>query len=135
MLRRYAQPVQLTGSNVLAVGGEPTSVNEETLPFATVDAFAPGGTSWLARAPLATPRSRTGAVTLGDGTVLVAGGVGTFSTTAPDPANQTAERYTPAANTWQTEAPPPIATGNPAVLLDDGSVLFINGLRFYPEPW
>ena len=84
---------------------------------------------------MAAPRSRTGAVTLADATVFVAGGVGTFFTTDPDPAEQTAERYVPSGDTWYTEAPPLSATGTPAVLLDDGSVLFLNGLRFHPQAW
>jgi hypothetical protein len=28
-----------------------------------------------------------------------------------------------------------LPTGYPAVLLDDGSVLFVSGARFYPERW
>jgi hypothetical protein len=121
---------------VLALGGAPLDVlGDDDVPFATVDEYALGGSSWLSRAPLGVPRSEPGAVTLRDGTVLVAGGAGAFVSTEADPPEQSAERYVPAVNTWYTEAAPPLPTGYPAVLLDDGSVLFVSGARFYPEPW
>ena len=41
----------------------------------------------------------------------------------------------PATGTWYPEAPPPGPSGHPAVVLDDGSVLFGAGTRFYPAAW
>jgi hypothetical protein len=134
--RRYAVGVKLSTPTVLALGGSPTGVlDEAAMAFDTVEAHALGETRFTARAPLGTRRSGPGAVELPDGTVFVAGGVSVYVSTVDDPAEQSAERYLPATDRWHPEAPPPAATGGPAILLDDGTVFFANGLRFYPEPW
>jgi hypothetical protein len=134
-VRRYAVATQLSGREVIAVGGSPIAVlGDDDLPFAAVDQYSLGASAWTARTPLSSPRSEPGVVTLTDGTILVGGGSGTFAT-GPDPTETTAERYVPSDNAWYPEAPPPLETGTPAVLLDDGSVFFVNGARFYPEPW
>lgn len=133
--RRYAATVQLPTHGVLALGGAPLTVlSEDDVPFATVDEVTLGASSFAARAPLAIARSAPGAATLQDGTVFVAGGSGVF-VGDDDPAAQTAERYVPGADRWYPEAPPPAAVGGPAVLLNDGSVFFLNGLRFHPTRW
>lgn len=134
-VRRYAVATQLAGLEVVAVGGSPVAeVGDDDLPFATVDRYALGSAAWTSLAPLSSPRSEPGIVTLADGTILVGGGTGSFASGA-DPTETTAERYVPSEDAWYEEAPPPIETGTPAVLLDDGSVFFVNGARFYPEPW
>jgi hypothetical protein len=134
-VRRYAATVELVTGGVLAIGGAPLTVlGTDDIPFDTVDAYASGSTGWAARAPLSIPRSAPGAATLADGTVFVAGGTGTFAGD-DDPAEQTATRNLPGADRWYPEAPPPQATTGSAVALDDGSVFFLNGLRFYPETW
>ena len=135
-VRRYAATVQLPNANVLSVGGIPlTSITETTVPYNTVDEYASGATKWTARASMSVPRSDAGAVTLRDGTVFVAGGIGTYASTGTDPAARTAERYIPSLDSWSVEASPPTAVGKPAILLDDGSVFFVNGARFYPVNW
>lgn len=135
-MRRYATGVALAAGGVLAVGGAPLDALDETSrAFDTVDGFVPGATRFTARTPLGIPRTDAGAVELGDGTVLVSGGIEVFVSTIEDRAALSAERYVPATATWYPEAPPPGPSGRPAVLLDDGSVFFGGGTRFYPEPW
>jgi len=104
------------------------------LPFDTVDEYGLGMPTFAKRAALSTRRSQPGVVTLKDGTVLVGGGTGTFGLDV-DPTESSAERYVPEEDRWYPETPPPLPTGTPAILLDDGSVFFVNGARFYPEAW
>jgi hypothetical protein len=134
--RRYATGVSLRAGGVLAVGGAPLDVLDEAArAFENVEAFTLGANRFTAWASLGIPRAYAGAVELEDGTVLVAGGSEVFVSTLEDRANLSAERYVPATATWYPEAPPPGPSGHPAVVLDDGSVLFGAGTRFYPAAW
>ena len=134
-LLRYATPAPTAGG-VLAIGGAPLDVLDDAArAFDTVDAFMLGDIRFMAWTPLEIPRAYAGAVELADGTLLVSGGSEVFVSTIEDRAELSAERYVPATGTWYPEAPPPGPSGHPAVVLDDGSVLFGAGTRFYPAAW
>lgn len=129
--------VQLLGGSVLAIGGRPASIADAT-PVAHVDEFEPAASAWANRAALPDPRYNHMAVTLADDTVLVAGGASTFENVEADPTPETAVRFVPSRDSWRAEAAMPARIGGGhALLLDDGSALFVGGdvLRFHPVGW
>jgi hypothetical protein len=107
--------VALHDGSVLAIGGSNLS---------SVERYDPASGTWTAVAPMANARANAVAVTLADGTVLVAGGDNGGIPMA------SAERYDPASGTWAPAAPMAEARrfAMGAQLLPDGTVLVAGGI-------
>ena len=111
---------------------------------------------WIETGAMAFPRAGAATVTLADGRILVAAGVGGFQDISEGELTTTTEVYDPAAQTWS--AGPDLLgprDGGQAVVLDDGSVLIMGGVavrnefgdtpfcpgtltsveRIFPTPW
>ncbi len=71
----------LPDGRVLMAGGEAFVADEDTILLDTVEALDPGTGAGASLAPLPVPRSAAAAVTLPDGSVIVAGGYGTTGLT------------------------------------------------------
>jgi N-acetylneuraminic acid mutarotase len=111
----------LRDGRVLVAGGAMGGGLNEIL--ATAEVYAPATNAWSSVGAMTTPRQRHTATLLGDGRVLVAGGVDSSGR-----AVNTAEVYEPALNAWL-----PVGTlatarsGHTATRLGDGSVLVTGG--------
>jgi Kelch motif/Galactose oxidase, central domain len=107
--------VKLHDGSVLAIGGS---------SLTSVERYDPATGTWAAVAQMSTAHDFGIAVTLTDGTVLVAGGANGGTPTA------SAERYDPATDTWTPAASMAqarrLAVGGQ--LLSDGTVLVVGGI-------
>lgn len=100
---------------VLVAGGNTGTVS--------VDWFDPSTSTFVARASMATARTRHAAIRLGSGNVLVTGG------RISSGAHASGEVYDPAANAWTpvTNAMASARTDHTHTLLPDGRVLIVGG--------
>src|SRR6201994_2200406 len=116
--RAGAAAVQLQDGRLLITGGDDGSG-----AVANADIYDTSG-NFLAAAPMNAARSQHTATVLPDGTVLVAGGVGSRGASI-----SSAEVYNPATNKWSTTANLLLAprSGHTATALPDGTVLLAGG--------
>ncbi|WAM23992.1 Ig-like domain-containing protein [Myxococcus sp. NMCA1] len=116
---RYAfSTTLLTNGKVLVVGGS----GDATL--ASAEIYDPGTGTFSAAASMPNSRRSHRAVRLGDGQVLIIGGMGSISSDYPT----LVRRYDPATNTWSTAGS--LTTGRTShtvTLLADGRVLATGG--------
>jgi N-acetylneuraminic acid mutarotase len=120
--RAFHTATRLADGRVLVVGGVTGGASGySTETVATAEIFDPATGNWSSAAAMATPRVFHTATLLGDGRVLVFGGL------LPEDAN-TAEIYDPATNRWMSTTP-----GNAkriqhgVVTLADGGALVVGG--------
>jgi hypothetical protein len=124
-VRAYHTATRLADGRVIVVGGltnDAASITQEYL--ATAEVYDPATDRWTPAAAMATPRIFHTATLLGDGRVLVFGGVrdGDYR------EGTGAEIYDPATNRWTTTRPiTPRRYGHGAVALPDGGALIIGG--------
>jgi N-acetylneuraminic acid mutarotase len=135
----------LTNGKVLVVGGN-SAVPNASFPdgagaLSSAELYDPQTNTWSLAASMGNARAFHTATLLGDGRVLVAGGVvvaggGQSSTEYPGSVLASAELYDPVADTWTPTAPMPLAaTSQSATLLADHRVLVIGGIdRFLDYP-
>ena len=96
-----------------------------TFPSARTYALLAGTSTWVAAAPMPTPRQDTVAVTLGDGRIAVMGGNTGSIFNKISYAN---EIFTPATNTWTTAAALPVVGADGiGALRSDGRVVLSPG--------
>ena len=108
----------LTNGRVLVAGGW-----SGTTAIATADLFDPDARTWMAAAPLLTPRIFHAATRLSDGRVLVTGGWDNNGDIL-----SSAEVFDPAGAAWLPAAPLHHArAGHAALTLPDGRVLVVGG--------
>jgi len=127
--REHFGLVALPDGGALVVGG----VSGAETPAATTSAerFDARTLGWSSAGSMQSPGVNRTAVLLGDGRVLVAGGMlGSFDVAIPD-----AELYDPAKGSWTTTTPLPEPRERASVVtLADGSVLLVGGDRGYIGP-
>lgn len=117
----------LRDGEVLVTGGATTYHGETGSVTDTVEIYNPRSDSWRIAAPMSHPRYVHGAVLLGDGRVMVAGGW--YETSNSDPSHATAEIYDPGTDRWTAAAS--MANGRAEyglVRLADGRVLAAGGV-------
>jgi N-acetylneuraminic acid mutarotase len=121
-LRTQQTATLLSNGQVLVAGGlNPTPT--ATIFIAPAELYNPTGTWWAPAGQLAVPRDAHTATLLGNGQVLVAGGVAQTGYYA-----SISELYNPATNVWS--AAPGLATprsNHTASLLPNGNVLVVGG--------
>jgi N-acetylneuraminic acid mutarotase len=106
---------------VLVAGG-----SDGSNPLATAAVYDPGANTWTAVAPMSTPRQQHSAVRLGDGQVLVVGGLNGASSAVF--GIDTAEVYDPLTNSWATPRSMAVARQKfTTSLLPDGRVIIVGG--------
>ncbi|HEX4474174.1 MAG TPA: kelch repeat-containing protein, partial [Polyangiaceae bacterium] len=122
MARRAHTATLLADGTVLVAGGEhPTGTN--TTYLKSVDLFDPTTNTFAATGAMTVVRSHHAAVSLSDGTVLVAGGLNTTGALA------SSEVFDPKAGTWKALGPLKAARADTqAVLLSSGQVLVAGGM-------
>ena len=112
--------VLLHDGRVMVVGGSSSKASEHAV--ATASIFDPATGQWSAVTPMLQPRTKPEAVTLADGSVLVAGGMRNGQPL------DTAERYFPATGTWVAAGRLNLPrTEGSLTLLQDGRVLASGG--------
>lgn len=111
--------------SVLVVGGEETAAGSSNLTASlSAELYNPVTNSWSAAGNISTARESFTATVLGNGNVLLVGGV------SPNSSVPTAscELYNAATNTWTTAESLPVAVyAHRAVLLENGDVLVATG--------
>ncbi len=118
--------VLLPDGRVLITGGFEQDVGASASTAAAY-LYQPSSNSWSAAAPMKTSRGGHAMNLLPDGTVLVVGGA--TSTPAASSPLASAERYSPAANTWSSAGSMATARENfTATLLPTGQVLAVGGI-------
>jgi hypothetical protein len=116
----------LPDGHVLVVGG--SSGLGSFPPTSTAEVYDPGTGAWTATGSMNVPRVYVTATLLPDGAVLVAGGFGGTTNTAPVDPVAPAELFDPASGSWAaTERMTEARTYPTATLLDDGRVLVTGG--------
>ena len=102
------------GRVLVAGGGDATKAGQD--PFASAEIFDPNTVEWTAAASMQNENYAHGAVLLGDGKVMIAGGTLT-------------ETYDPETDTWAAAGEPlrERTGGYPVILLNDGKVLVPGG--------
>lgn len=117
----------LPGGRVLVAGGLGGDAVDGTFaPLASVEVFDPAVGQFTTAAAMAEGRTNHVAVPLGDGTVVVAGGLGDGEPTQR--ALATAERYDPSGGGWaRLPALRQGRAGATATVLADGRVLVVGG--------
>ena len=126
--RQYASASLLPSGKVLVAGGFNGNLGGEA--FATSEIFDPQTGVFSPGPNMNFARAAHAAVSLPDGTVLVAGGASDaaiFQGTSEGHLVQTAEIYDPAANRFRRVADLPAAAQATAALLPDGRVLVVGG--------
>ena len=121
---RYLQTATLLGTGqVLIAGGGTTPDQGGTDPIASAELYDPAADAMTSTGSLSMARYGATATLLGNGKVLVAGGVG-----ADDKPIATAELYDPASGTWSSAGAMGTArAGAVAVQLGNGKVLVAGG--------
>lgn len=119
---RYAHvAANLPDGRVLIAGGHQVGGSLSSMT-ASVEIYDPATGSFTPGAPLAAARGEATSVTLGDGRILVLGGLGLSTTLS------SAEIYDPATGIWSAAGNMVYARRSAlAVLLNDGRVLVIGG--------
>jgi N-acetylneuraminic acid mutarotase len=107
---------------VLVIGG----ADGASTAVGTTAVYDAAATTWSAAAPLKVPRRLYTATTLGDGRVLVAGGI-SGSRQFPAPGLTAVEIYDPAQNAWTTETPMKHARWGHSAVLVGTQVLVAGG--------
>jgi hypothetical protein len=128
--RRLHSLTKLTDGRVLAVGGLSGPYGGVSQAgVASAEIYDPATRGWTATGALHESRFAHSATLLGDGRVLVAGGVAPRSALSQK-ALASAEVYDPAAGEWTLTAEPmnDARGGHPAVLLRNGTVLVVGGM-------
>ncbi len=125
--RSSAPAVRLRSGKVLVVAGDPGGF--DATPRTSAELFDPATNSWSTTGSLPEPRSSFTTTVLGDGRVLVAGGLSaSFRWLA------TTRVYDPGIGTWSAAAPMARArAAGTATLLDDGRVLVAGGSTTGPR--
>jgi N-acetylneuraminic acid mutarotase len=130
--------VALGDGTILFAGGYPLTAVSGAMPLTAAWRFDPatGASTRLASMPM--PRAQSAAVLLGDGRVLVAGGVDGVSTSEPvgiPHLTRSALIYDPSTDRWTETTPlPSPLEGGEAVLIGDGSVLIAGGVAEWGQP-
>jgi N-acetylneuraminic acid mutarotase len=116
----------LSGGDVLVAGGFVSCDDDFCLDTATAELYDPSTGRWATTGSMRGPREQFTATLLGDGDVLVAGGL---NAAEYNPVGmKTADLYDPTTGTWTTTASMSYARyGQTATLLRDGSVLVAGG--------
>ncbi|RKI74024.1 hypothetical protein D7X55_03710 [Corallococcus sp. AB049A] len=117
-IRDLATAERLANGQVLVAGGHENNTVQTRTVHATAELFDPATGTWSYTGSMAWPRYKAVSVVLGDGRVLVAGGVNLQSTTDM----LTAEVYSPATGSW-TSTGALGAKVQRLALLPDGRVL------------
>jgi N-acetylneuraminic acid mutarotase len=129
---RYAHTANLLpNGNVLVAGGADALVvgGSNVTVFSTAEIYSPSTGTWAATGSMSSAREGDTATLLPNGTVLVAGGLGTglngnYSNYLP-----TAEIYDPSAGAWTLTGSMSTARyGDTATLLSNGTVLVGGGV-------
>lgn len=111
----------LADGKVLIIGGRDTS-SWLGAPLATVTLYDPTNNTWTPKKPMSVPRYRHTATRLGNGTVLVTGGLNNSGTQI------SSEIYDPTNDTWTLKAPMNFPRAeHTATLLQNGNVLVVGG--------
>jgi N-acetylneuraminic acid mutarotase len=111
----------LPNGGLLVVGGNGALGIDDNL--ASAERYSSATRAWSPAAPIPYARAQHSAMTLDDGSILVAGG---FNTTVGSLTDS--QRYLPATNTWEpTGALAAGRQGHVATLLADGDVLIVGG--------
>jgi N-acetylneuraminic acid mutarotase len=117
----------LNDGKVLVVGGSTKEV--ERPPIASAELYDPRSGTWASAGALPDARANHTASLLGDGRVLVAGGLS--AGTAPDgklATTTSVELYDPGTNSWSAGPPTGVArTLHTATTLQNGKVLIVGG--------
>ncbi len=127
--RHTATP--LANGKVLVVGGLDFALLTHAVEHfvATAELYDPSANAWSPAAEMATARVGHSATLLGDGRVLVAGGMGCTGLL------DSAELYDPVLNRWSSAGPMMVkATGQAATRLLSGLVLVVGGLGIAADP-
>lgn len=118
-----------TPHGVVVAGGLRRARGKSTT-LATAELFDEAAGAWRDAGKMSVPRAETGAAALGDGTVLVAGGVD-----AAGAVLASAERFDPRSMSWSAVAPlPGPVHRHSALALPSGEVLVVGGLRDGTRP-
>jgi hypothetical protein len=113
----------LADGRVLVAGGTTRGISDVNNVTASAEVYLPATGTWRTVGPLRTSRAYHTATTLGDGTVLVAGGYH-----GPHDQVASAERFDPASLQWAAAGDLQMArAGHSATLLADGRVLVAGG--------
>jgi hypothetical protein len=125
---------RLPDGRVLVAGGIGAYGNVRVVApkvLATAELYDPDTGSWTATGGLSTPRVGQQATLLGDGRVLVVGGM-TYSGDGEEIILASAEAYDPGDGTWTKAGTMGTArTRHTATLLADGRVLVAGGVNFF----
>ncbi len=134
-----AAAVTLRDGRVLVVGGRiPDLVATDRRSTTLARLYDPGANTWAVAAAMSASRHQHTATLLGDGRVLVTGGVSRVRVGAAPPADtplRSAEIYDPTTNAWT--AVPDLSTAryeHTATRLADGRVLVVGGLSASSSP-
>ncbi|HXO59722.1 MAG TPA: kelch repeat-containing protein [Candidatus Acidoferrum sp.] len=143
---RFGHTATLLSNGKVLVAGGNSAVPNSSYPsgagsLSSAELYDPQTNSWSLAASMRNARAFHTATLLGDGRVLVAGGLvvaggGQSSTEYPGSVLASAELYDPVADTWTPTTPMPLAaTSQSATLLFDHRALVIGGVdRFLDYP-
>jgi hypothetical protein len=123
--RTGATSVKLADGRVMVLGG----YEEESAPifFRHAEIYDPSNKTWKTTSEASRNLGNAGAVTLKDGSVLVAGG--TSQSGGKDDSSREAELYDPVADSWRPVGKMASARSQfPLLRLDDGRVLAVGGV-------
>jgi len=119
----------LTNGNVMVAGGI-LSAGKLTAASTEVEVYDPSHDKWALLPPMPAPQYNATAALLADGSILIAGGISTFSEDPlfNPPLVTNAVLFDPAKDAWVKLPPMPFAeTGATATRLDDGRILVAGG--------
>jgi large repetitive protein len=122
--------LSLSNGKVILAGGI-LSAGRNTAASAEVEVYDPGHDSWAQLPPMPAPQYNATAALLADGSILIAGGISTFSETPlfNPPLVTNAVLFDPAKDAWVKLPQMPFAeTGATATRLDDGRILVAGGV-------
>lgn len=133
--------VALADGGALVAGGrvwlEPPGYARE--PTSRTDRFDPKTSTWTPTGDMAVAAADRTGIRLPDGQVLVAGGDLTVHEANVDfpltGLTADAEIYDPEADVWESTTPMPRSrSGASAIVLEDGSVLLVGGIKAHASP-
>jgi uncharacterized repeat protein (TIGR01451 family) len=117
---------------VITVVGAPPGA-PSVVPTGAAEIFTPTSSSWTATGAMSTPRGGSTLTVLGDGTVLVLGGID--GSTSPPSAVATGELYNPTTGAWTATASLAAPRAfHTATLLPTGAVLISGGVDAARNP-